>query len=94
MASTTAVRCASACSIACDVVAAASARSTAKVAAPTAAAIATWSTSHGRGPPVGASPTTRTSGTRACTASASGVSVFVKPAPYVAVAAASRPEAR
>ncbi len=84
----------SACSTAMTVVAAASVRPTVYVRAPTAEAIAIWSTSQGRGPEVGSSPTTRMSGTCACTASARAVRVLVNPAPYVVVAAASRPEAR
>ncbi|CAM3914689.1 hypothetical protein ISCU110981_19825 [Isoptericola cucumis] len=67
--------------MAMTVVAAASARPTVYVRAPTAAARAIWSTSHGRGPEVGSSPASSTSGTRACAASASAVSVLVKPAP-------------
>ncbi len=63
------------------VVAAASVRPTVYVRAPTADARAIWSTSHGRGPDVGSSPTTSTSGTWACTASARAVRVLVKPAP-------------
>src|SRR5690606_1646131 len=94
IASTTGTRYVRACSMAMMVVAAASARPAVYVRAPTAEASAIWSTSHGRGPDVGSSPTTSTSGTCACTASARVVSVFVKPAPYVEVAAATRPEAR
>ena len=44
-------------------------------------ASAIWSTSHGRGPDVGSSPTTSTSGTCACMASARAVNVLVNPAP-------------
>ena len=44
-------------------------------------ASAIWSTPHGRRPEVGSSPTTSTSGTWACTASARAVSVLVNPAP-------------
>ena len=80
--------------MAMTVVAAASARPTVYVRAPTADARAIWSTPHGRRPEVGSSPTTSTSGTCACTASARAVRVLVKPAPYVAVAAARRPDAR
>ncbi|WP_324288067.1 hypothetical protein [Agrococcus sp. SL85] len=51
------------------------------VGAPAPAAIAAWSTSKGRMPVEGRSPTTSTSGMRAIAASASGVTAFVKPAP-------------
>src|SRR5699024_9438891 len=94
IASTTGQRCCRACCSASRVITAGLVVSTTYVGTPTPAATSAWAMSQGRGPVVGASPVTSSSGVRARAASARPVSVLLNPGPYVVVATPISPHTR